>query len=415
MVLLGAGQLEPSVSGYHKRPPVWIGSAQFHASTTETIISQAESMLDHLDTLLDHAHPSSPSLSVALLLMRLCVHSRSVYSFRSAYTETLLQAATHLDSLCQARLRTWLALPRDVPSIASYLLQAPHRHGGVRHHLHPKFAPEAYLGSWGLVAHAVEAQIQYPLNLRSPQPTTMAQLATQAALRELRDEAVDLDAICLQPEGKLQKKLTQTRHVKDLARQRSPDAPLREQILLGNLATRGSSTFLTAFPADSKCSLSDSQLRTFARFRLQCPVMRSGPCANKTCPRHADEFGRHAMACTGKATVRHDSTQNILMEDFRAYGLSASNRPSGHRFHHIPDLEVDPTIQPSKTWLEFYIPDPTLETRMHPSDRSVSAPNLSRLYKAKLQASTVSHHTPRPLMTFFPWCGRFTATASQKP
>ncbi len=175
------------------------------------------------------------------------------------------------------------------------------------------------------------------------------------------------------------KKLTQARHTRDLARQRGPDTPLREHVLLGNLAARGGSTFLTAFPADSKCSLSDSQLRTFARFRLQCPVMQSGPCANKTCTRQADEYGRHAMACTGKATVWHDSTQNILMEDFRAYGLSASNRPSGHRFQHIPDLEVDSSIQPGKTWLEFYIPDPTLETRMQPSDRSVSAPNLVRL------------------------------------
>ncbi len=196
---------------------------------------------------------------------------------------------------------------------------------------------------------------------------------------------MDLDAICLQPENKLQKQLAQARHARDFAKQRGPDTPLRDHVLLGNLATRGSSTFLTAFPADSKCSLSDSQLRTFVRFRLQCPVMKSGPCANKSCSRHADEYGRHAMVCTGKATVRHDSTQNILMEDFRAYGLSATNRPSGHRFQHIPDLEVDSTVQTGKTWLEFYIPDPTLDTRMHPSDRTASAPTLSRLYRTKLQ------------------------------
>ncbi len=113
--------------------------------------------------------------------------------------------------------------------------------------------------------------------------------------------------------------------------------------------------------------------------------MQQGPCANRTCSRRADEFGRHAMACNGKATVRHDSTQNLLMEDFRAYGLSASNRPSGHRFQHIPDLEVDSTIQPGKTWLEFYIPDPTLESRMQPSDKTAAAPNLERLYRTKLQ------------------------------
>ncbi len=214
----------------------------------------------------------------------------------------------------------------------------------------------------------------------------MAQVTTQAALAQLPDGAVDLEAICLQPEGKLQKKLTQSRHISELARKRSPQAPLREVVLLGNLATRGSSTFLTAFPADNKCSLTNVQLRTYARFRLQCPVMQAGPCANRTCSRHADELGRHAMACTGKATPRHDSTPNLLMEDFRAYGLSASNRPSGHRFAHIPDLEVDSTIQPGKTWLEFYIPDPTLDTRMQPVDRSTQAPNLARLYRAKLHA-----------------------------
>ena len=91
------------------------------------------------------------------------------------------------------------------------------------------------------------------------------------------------------------------------------------------------------------------------------------------------------MVCNGKATVRHDSTQNLLMEDFRAYGLSASNRPSGHRFHHIPDLEVDSTTQPGKTWLEFYIPDPALDTRMQAADKITSAPNLERLYRTKLQ------------------------------
>ena len=115
MVLLGADQLEPGASGYYNRPPVWIGSARFHASTTQIIVDQAEGMLEQLDSLLDHAPSTAPALTVALLLLRQCIHSRSTYSFRSAYTDTLLQAATRLDSLFQARLRTWLALPRDLP------------------------------------------------------------------------------------------------------------------------------------------------------------------------------------------------------------------------------------------------------------------------------------------------------------
>jgi hypothetical protein len=252
----------------------------------------------------------------------------------------------------------------------------------------------------------VETQLQYPLNLLPNLPSTMAQLTTQAALRVLPPGAVDLEAICLQPEGKLQRKLSQARYARDFAQQRGPDTPLREHVLLGNFATRGSSTFLTAFPADSKCSLTDSQLRTFTRFRLQCPVMQSRPCANRTCSRQADEYGRHAMACNGKATVRHDSTQNLLLEDFRAYGLSASNRPSGHRFPHIPDLEVDSTVQPGKTWLEFYIPDPALDTRMHPSDKLTSAPNLERLYRTKLQ---VEYRIPpglSPRTTCSLWSGQ---------
>jgi hypothetical protein len=186
-------------------------------------------------------------------------------------------------------------------------------------------------------------------------------------------------------------------------------------VLLGNLATRGSSTFLTAFPADNRCSLTNVQLRTYARFRLQCPVMRAGPCANNSCSRHADAHGRHAMACTGKATVRHDSTQNLLMEDFCAYSLSASNRPSGHRFAHIPDLEVDSTIQPGKTWLEFYIPDPSLDTRMQPADRSHKAPNLARLYRAKLHTEYRLPPKRESLTTCCRWSGLFTATPFQIP
>ncbi len=390
MVLLGSDQLEPGASGFHSRPPVWIGSNKFHANTSQVIIAQAETMLGHLDTLLDHAPPTAPALSVALLLLRQCIFSRSTYSFRSAYTDTLLQAAQALDSLFQARLRTWLALPRDLPPIATYLLTAPLRHGGLGITPLRDLAPEAYIGSWGLVAHAVENQLQHPLQLLASQPSTMAQLSFQAAMRELPLGAVDPEAICLQPERRLQRRLSQSRYAHGLAQQRSA-APLRDHVLLGNLSTRGSSTFLTAFPADNKFSLSDSQLRTFIRFRLQCPVMQQGPCANRNCSRHADEFGRHAMACNGKATVRHDSTQNLLMEDFRAYGLSASNRPSGSRFHHIPDLEIDSTIQPGKTWLEFYIPDPTLDTRMQQSDRASASPNLERLYKTKLQQE---YHIP---------------------
>jgi hypothetical protein len=91
------------------------------------------------------------------------------------------------------------------------------------------------MGSWGLVAHVVEAQLRYPLLLTSPQPSTMAQLTAQAAICELPDGAMDLNALCLQPEGKLQKKLTQARHARDLATQRGPDTPLHEHVLLGNL------------------------------------------------------------------------------------------------------------------------------------------------------------------------------------
>ncbi len=65
MVLLGADQLEPSASGYHVRPPVWIGSTEFHAATTRTIIDQTETMLEQLDGLLDHAPPTTPALTVA--------------------------------------------------------------------------------------------------------------------------------------------------------------------------------------------------------------------------------------------------------------------------------------------------------------------------------------------------------------
>ncbi len=239
MVLLGSDQLEPGASGFYSRPPVWIGSSQFHASTSQVIVSQAEAMLDQLDALLGHAPPTAPALTVALLLLRQCIHSRSTYSFRSAYTDTLLQAATTLDSLLQARLRTWLALPRDLPPIATYLLQAPLRHGGLGITPLRALAPEAYMGSWGLVAHAVENQLQHQLNLPSPQPSTMAQLTTQAALQELPPGAVDLEAICLQPESRLQRKLSQARYARDFTQRRSPDAPLRDHVLLGNLATRG--------------------------------------------------------------------------------------------------------------------------------------------------------------------------------
>ena len=70
--------------------------------------------------------------------------------------------------------------------------------------------------------------------------------------------------------------------------------------------------------------------------------------------------------------------------------------PSGHRFHHIPDLEVDSTIQPGKTWLEFYISDPTLESRMQMSDKAVAAPNLERLYRTKLQTEYRIPPTSKP-------------------
>ena len=78
----------------------------------------------------------------------------------------------------------------------------------------------------------------------------MAQYTAPAALSELPEGAVDLDAICIQPENNFQKKLTQARMAQDLRTWRSTDTPLRVHALLGNLATRGSSTFLTAFPAD---------------------------------------------------------------------------------------------------------------------------------------------------------------------
>ena len=42
MVLLGADQLEAGASRYQRRPPVWIGSAHFHAETTDIIVGQAE-------------------------------------------------------------------------------------------------------------------------------------------------------------------------------------------------------------------------------------------------------------------------------------------------------------------------------------------------------------------------------------
>ena len=136
--------------------------------------------------------------------------------------------------------------------------------------------------------------------------------------------------------------------------------------------------------------------------------MQSRPCANRSCSRQADEYGRHAMACNGKATVRHDSTQNLLLEDFRAYGLSASNRPSGHRFTHILDLEVGSTVQPGKTWLEFYIPDPTLDSRMHAADQSTNA--WKDCTELSYRWNTVSPLRPNPPTTSSPWFGLCTGT-----
>ena len=129
-----------------------------------------------------------------------------------------------------------------------------------------------------------------------------------------------------------------------------------EATLLSNLASKGSSTFLTAYPADHQTTLADEDLRLIMRFRLHLPVIQSGPCTK--CGAPMDSNGRHAFACSGHQNTKHDSTQDVIMRDLKAYGLQAHPRPTNHGFQHEPDLEVNSTIRPGRTFLEFYIPDP---------------------------------------------------------
>ncbi len=209
VILLGADQLEPGTTGFQPRPPVWIGSVDFHDRTCQAVLRDISTLTDHLDTLLQHAPDRAPALSIVLLLFRLCVHSKLVYTLRSAYSVGILRLSTQLDSHFQAKLREWIDLPDFDSPLATYLLEAPLRHGGLGITSLRKLAPEAYIGSWGLVLSAVQKQVgnhRYPVSGRTQGSPTTAQLATTAALEELPEGVLDVEAAAQHPVPKLQKK-----------------------------------------------------------------------------------------------------------------------------------------------------------------------------------------------------------------
>jgi hypothetical protein len=159
--------------------------------------------------LLAHAPDRTPSLSVALLLLRLCVHSKLVYTLRSAYSVGILRLSEQLDNHFQAKLCQWIDLPKFDSALATYLLGAPLRYGGLGITSLRKLAPEAYIGSWGLVLRAVQRQVgstHFPVLGPNQGTATTAQLATTAALAELPDGALDVASATQSSVPKLQNK-----------------------------------------------------------------------------------------------------------------------------------------------------------------------------------------------------------------
>ena len=73
------------------------------------------------------------------------------------------------------------------------------------------------------------------------------------------------------------------------------------------------------------------------------------------------------------------------MRDLKAYGLQAHTRPTNHGFRLEPDLEVNSTIRPARTFLEFYIPDPTANSNIQVATARRPGGILGRLYRDKLR------------------------------
>jgi hypothetical protein len=162
-----------------------------------------------------------------------------------------------------------------------------------------------------------------------------------------------------------------------------------EATLLSNLAAKGSSTFLTAYPADHHTALANDDLRLVLRFRLHLDVLHKETCLHCRAP--MDGKGRHVFACSGRQNVKHVSTQDILMRDFKAYGLQAHARPTNHGFHHEPDLEINSALRPGRTFLEFYVPDPTAQSNVRSTGPRRPGGTLGKLYRDKLRAQ---YHIP---------------------
>ena len=74
------------------------------------------------------------------------------------------------------------------------------------------------------------------------------------------------------------------------------------------------------------------------------------------------------------------------MRDLKAYGLQAHPRPTNHGFRHEPDLEVNSAVRPGRTFLEFYIPDPTAASNIQVTTARRPGGTLGRLYREKLRA-----------------------------
>ena len=109
---------------------------------------------------------------------------------------------------------------------------------------------EAYIGSWSLVLGAVQRQVgnaNYPvLGPLEGTPTT-ARLATQAALDELPQGALDVTMAMQSPVPKLQKKLTQERYRQDYMAMLTSLDPV-EATLLSNLASKGTLALPSLLP-----------------------------------------------------------------------------------------------------------------------------------------------------------------------
>ena len=74
------------------------------------------------------------------------------------------------------------------------------------------------------------------------------------------------------------------------------------------------------------------------------------------------------------------------MRDFKAYGLQAHARPTNHGFRHEPDLEINSTLRPARTFLEFYVPDPIALSNIRVTAPRRAGGTLGRLYRDKLRA-----------------------------